>query len=66
MIKITKGRIHIEGTNDELTVEIAVLISALTMVLEEDEELAECVITSNTECLLDFVQTINKKAKEIL
>lgn len=66
MIKIAKGTINIEGSNNELTLEIAVLLSALCMVLEDDNELVESVIKSDIDFVLDFANTVHKKAKEIL
>lgn len=66
MINIANGKIHIEGTNNELTIEIAVLLTALSMALEEDNELAESVIKADIDFVLDFTKTVHKKAKEIL
>ena len=66
MIELGKGRIHIEGTKDELTVEIAVLLTALSAVLEEDNELAESIVKADLNCVLDFARTVHEKAKEIL
>lgn len=66
MINVANGKIHIEGTNNELTIEIAVLLTALNMALEEDNKFAESVIKTDLDFVINFAKTVNKKAKEIL
>lgn len=66
MITINEGKVQMMGTTEELVTEIGMLLDALTKVLNEDNEISEGVLIIDLDCLLEFIKTTNKKAKEIL